>query len=156
MQLQSIQQGKQMTTGEEEGSTDNGKGVSDDIETNFHTSAGVEDRDGSFISELQNIKSQMESLKNQLQAMAVGTTPATPPNPVAGRREVTQQMLNPDDFPAIGNQAAANSTPLLGGNTVQTLWKDKVSKPTAHSIRMPLKFVPPSLENGKPIVHIET
>ena len=37
-----------------------------------------------------------------------------------------------------------------------TSWKDKVSKPPVSPIGMPLKFVAPTIENGKTIVSIES
>ena len=98
----------------------------------------------------------MEFLKIQLQSRTGGTTPPPPPHLEAGQIEGNHQSLPLEEFPAIGSNPAANRTPLIGRNTLQTPWKDKVSNPTTHSIGMPLKFVPPSLENGKPIVHIET
>ena len=99
----------------------------------------------------------MESLKTQLQSMAERPQPVATTHPEADQNELNLHALPLDDFFVIGNPVAANRTPPLPGrNTLQTSWKDKVSNPTAHSIGMPLKFVPPSLENGKPIVHIET
>ena len=70
-----------------------------------------------------------------------------------GRNRQTRPQ---EEFSIPGRQLAADRTQQLVGNTaLLTSWRDKVSCSNP-SIGMPLKFVPPSLENGKPVVHIKS
>lgn len=66
--------------------------------------------------------------------------------------EIQQQTI--DDFPAL-NQKAVSTMPAITAPNQLIYWKDKVASPKTPS-GMPLKFIPPIIENGIQIVHIET
>ena len=108
-------------------------------------------------SELLKLKLQLEALKSQFQKMneTEETHSVQKPQSALNRNGRIQTLLL-DDFPTFGNSSAATKpVSLAGTNQQQASWKDKVSTPSALSLGMPLKFVPPSLENGKPVLHIE-
>lgn len=105
------------------------------------------------MEELSFVKSQLEKLQHHIQLL--GGQANTPKNPISTEDlSMEQNMLaNTEEFPALTQgpkQCIQTKQPSLLPS-----WRDKVSK-TISPIGIPLKYVPPVVENGIQVVQIES
>lgn len=106
-----------------------------------------EEGDPEIREELKFMKAQLENLKKQIQSTGLKTT--TEEN---SKESISNQKLQLGDlekFPVLGN------TQEVSNPTILSSWKEKVTNHTLSS-GLPLKFVPPQIENGNHVVHIES
>ncbi|CAO2827739.1 unnamed protein product [Amaranthus hypochondriacus] len=95
--------------------------------------------------ELAEMKKQLKAVQEAIRQNATGSKEI---NDKAGQQI---QVENSEDFPPLSNKLPATTNAI---STPVVSWKDKVSKPSP-PVGMPLKFVPPIIENGTQIVHID-
>lgn len=96
----------------------------------------------------KDLQKELENMKGQLKAMKLL---------IEGQQQIRTSSLEPitqDEFPPLG-QATGQNVPGSAQQSIMASWKDKVTTPLS-PIGMPLKFVPPVIENGSQIVHIES
>ncbi|CAO2816303.1 unnamed protein product [Amaranthus hypochondriacus] len=104
--------------------------------------------------ELANVKIQLEMLQTQLKYLGQPELPQTQSEVEKFGPENTIGTEKRDDFPALGGRTTPdrrNEGPIPA---LLPSWIDKVSTPKPQS-GMPLKFIPPLIENGNQLVHID-
>ncbi|CAO2817618.1 unnamed protein product [Amaranthus hypochondriacus] len=128
-----------------------------------------EDPNSIMEEELKSLKNQLNMLQSHIQQIGEDKFNETPKQPNSSKE---QEEEDADEFPPLNNQqpskAMADSgvavqTPRenrmnLSITTVTSTmpsWRDKVTAPIS-PVGMPLKYVPPTIENGCQIVHIES
>lgn len=99
-----------------------------------------------FREELKQLKLQLELLQNQLQNQKHQSS--------IPKSTLERDAEKGEEFPALGSKLTVpnwqeQNLPVLPS------WKDKVTPPKSQ-LGMTLKFVPPSIENGNHVVHIDS
>lgn len=113
---------------------------------NLGGAADSELKDHVIEEELRVFKAQLEGIQKKWSSMAEQKRD-TPIAETELAGQPTEHNLT--DFPALGCSKEKNSQPLLSS------WKEKVSAPNPPT-SMPLKFIPPVIENGIQVVHIDS
>ncbi|CAO2830756.1 unnamed protein product [Amaranthus hypochondriacus] len=104
--------------------------------------------------ELKLVKAQLAGIfqnLNQLKSTNSSIEGSQDP-PKADKVTASPILEAIEEFPALG-KGIGTATPAIQSRVAS--WKDKVSAPISPT-GMPLKFVPPSIENGLQVVHIES